>query len=90
MSLYSKLDIFLSNENWYGTHPFDEERYYLALSQIVHHPDFNADSMGEYIRKIKNISRDDDDGYFSKAVDRLVSNAWAVRDYFKYTKSLDN
>lgn len=83
--MYSVFDSFLATDTWSKNHPNDEERFYLCLQEVVRESDFNADNMGEYFRTVKNISRTDENQYFSNSIDDLVAKAWAVSDYIKFT-----
>ena len=70
-------------DTWHTSHPFDEERFFKALHQIVREPNFNPDEMGEYMRQKVGVSQDDDDNTYNQAIDGYVAAAWAVKDYLK-------
>ena len=78
--MYDIFDRFLAIDTWHTNHDNDQSRFYSALSQVIDHPNFNPDRMGEYMRSKKNVDRDAEDG-FGPDIDRLVTAAWAVRDY---------
>ncbi|AZS22322.1 hypothetical protein [Caulobacter sp. FWC26] len=78
--MYETFDRFLATDTWHTTHDNDQERFYVALSQVIDHPDFNPDQMGEYMRRAKNVDRASEDG-FGPRIDSLVTAAWAIRDY---------
>lgn len=87
--MYQVFDGFLTTDTWYKDHPNDNERFYSALDKVVRNPDFGAENLGNYIRAKKNILRDNEDHRdFSSATDKLVSNAWAVREYLQATGQL--
>ncbi len=87
--MYQVFDGFLTTDTWYKDHPNDNERFYSALDKVVRNPDFSAENLGNYIRAKKNILRDNEDHReFSSAADKLVSNAWAVREYLQATGQL--
>ena len=48
--MYGVFDKFLNTDTWDQLHPSDERRFYLALSEVVRHPDFNADAMDVRLR----------------------------------------
>lgn len=78
--MYEVFDAFLKTETWHTDHPNDEERFYKALAKIVRNDGFNADNMGGYILQFTELGPEDGRrGH----VDKLVSNAWAVRDFLK-------
>lgn len=81
--MYSEIDRFLAVDTWYTPHPSDTERFMHVLHELMKHPDFNPDAMGEYMRNKLGVSPDDADPHFSNAVDRYVCDAWAVKEYFK-------
>jgi hypothetical protein len=78
---YNVFDPFLACQTWHTSHPLDEQRFFKCLSKVVDHPDFNPESMGDYIRGKQNI--DTDEHHFTEAVHDLVRKAWAVYDYLK-------
>ena len=84
--LYDAFDSFLKVDSWHTRHPYDEQRFFLALATVVNDPHFNADKLGEYMREKKSVSRDDAENSFNFAIDHYVSAAWAVRDYLKANK----
>jgi hypothetical protein len=56
------------------------------LDLVVWSPDFNADSMADYMRANKNVSPDDHGSLgFAQVIDRYRDKAWAVKDFIKYT-----
>ena len=87
-SIYNALDSFLAVETWHTGHPSDEKRFYLALNEIVGHPDFSSESMGTFLRERVKIASADRDQYFENAIQALVTKAWAVRDFLQYTGRL--
>lgn len=83
MKMYEAFDHFLSTDTWYKSHPFDDQRFYQALHSVVRNPEFNADTMGEYMRTKKDIHVDDRESGLAIAISTRVSQAWAVRDYLE-------
>ena len=82
--MYEALDKFLQNDTWHTRHSYDEQRFFVALNDIVRLDDFNADAMAEYFRtKLKT------NGYepsaFENAVHHYQAAARAVHDFLKYT-----
>jgi hypothetical protein len=86
--MYQAFDKFLNVDTWHTRHPNDEGRFFVVLHSVVGNPDFNPDSLGEYMRQKKNVSRDDKEHGFNYAIDHYVAAAWAVRDYLKATSRL--
>lgn len=79
--MYSALDQFLGLDTWHTRHAYDTERFMKALHSMIRDPKFNPDAMGEYMKDKLGVSDDDADPYFSKTVDKYVSDAWAVSEY---------
>lgn len=80
--MYEAFDQFLRTDTWHTGHDTDRARFFTALAGVVENPDFNADTMGDHMRAAKRVDRDNPDhvGYES-AIENLVSDASAVRDY---------
>ena len=77
---YNVFDPFLARDTWHTNHDNDLFAFYRCLQKIIDDPDFSPDGMGEYIKARKNVTTD---GHpLAGAVRTLVSNAWAVRNYF--------
>jgi hypothetical protein len=76
---YSVFDPFLGVETWHTTHPLDDKRFFICLHKVVEDPDFNAETMGEYMRSEKGV--DSPEHHYAQRIDNLVSKAWAVREY---------
>jgi hypothetical protein len=83
---YAVFDTFLARETWHTNHDNDLWEFYRCLHQVIDDPEFNPDNMGKYIRAKKGV--DTDTHVFAGAVRDLVSNAWAVHDYFAATKTI--
>lgn len=82
--MYEALDSYLNVDTWHTGDAHDDERFYRALAKIVRDPAFNPDSMGEYMRDRKGVDRDDPDHRgFSMAIDKRVTEAWAICDFLK-------
>lgn len=70
-------------DTWHISHPYDKERFFKALHQMIREPNFNPDEMGEYMRRKACVSRDDDDNVYNQAIDDYVTAAWTLKDYLK-------
>ncbi len=81
--LYEAFDKFLALDTWHTRHPSDQRRFYIALSSVIKDPQFNPDRLGEYIRKKKTVSRDNQEDLLNIAIDGWVTSAWAVKDYLE-------
>jgi hypothetical protein len=79
-SMYEIFDSFLLGRNWSRQHDNDLEQFYLRLSKVVRHSDFNPDQMGEYFRQ-RTASTPREAHPFRIAIDRYVADAWAIRKY---------
>jgi len=78
--MYEVFDGFMEHETWYAGHDLDKARFYTALSKVVSFENFHADNMGHYMReKIGAASIPT----FDNAIDGLVSDAHAIREYLK-------
>ena len=76
--MYSAFDSFCMVPTWDTTHPADQERFRLALLEVVDLPVFSPEAMGEYIEHhhsepIWPKSRTE----LRRVIDRLVENAAA-------------
>jgi hypothetical protein len=77
--MYEVFDRFLRIDTWTSGHPSDEERFYLALHQVVRDPAFSPDTMGEYMREKFQLSASyDAEDHRIKKIDRLTSGGWAA------------
>jgi len=81
--MYDIFNSFLDVETWYKDNPFDNERFYSALSEVVLENDFSPDSMADHMRSYKNVSHDDNTEY-SRRIEDLQSAAWHIKDYLKF------
>ena len=52
--MYQVFDPFLAVSTWHTRHPSDETRFFRALVGVHQEPAFNADQMGDYMRKYGN------------------------------------
>jgi hypothetical protein len=85
--MYEAFDDFLRVRTWHKRHPEDDERFFCALDRVVHQPQFNADSLGEYMDQKRqngeaaqaNLVAE----YYEDARDHYVAAAWAVRGYLR-------
>lgn len=48
--MYDVFDSFCKIPTWDTSHPLDVDRFRAALSEVIHHPDFSPEAMGDYIR----------------------------------------
>ena len=78
MEMYQVFDAFLARDTWYKFHPNDQELFYIALSQIVHNPDFSPERMGEYMTQQTR-------GAFSEMIRGYTERATVVRNYLDAT-----
>jgi hypothetical protein len=83
IGMYEAFDSFLAVGTWHTNHDADGRRFYEALSRVVRDPKFSPDRMGEYVRQKTGTKKDHP---FEDDISRLVSNAWAVRDYLQATE----
>lgn len=82
--MYEVFNRYLDNDTWDSGHQLDEERFLRALSEIVRHPDFDAEAMAEYIRQYKSIDVDNEQHeHWNNFVDNLNMKAWAIRDFIR-------
>lgn len=85
--MYQALDKFMNIETWHSRHPLDEARFFKALHNIVHDPDFNADEMAEYMREKVGIDRNDEQHPYAQAIEHYQAAGWAVRQYLDATRN---
>jgi hypothetical protein len=83
--MYNVFDSYLGVETWHTGHDYDSQRFHISLNRVVRDAAFNADSMGEYMRAQKCVSRDNPDhAAFNSAIDKRVADAWAVSDFISF------
>jgi hypothetical protein len=81
-NMYEAFDDFLRVQTWHSRHAMDEERFFQALSTVVHDPEFNPDQMGEHMdEKWHNGDFGVGEQIYEKARDHYVAAAWAVVGY---------
>jgi hypothetical protein len=85
--MYEAFDRFLAVGTWHTNHDADGRRFYQVLSAVVRDPTFSPDQMGEYMRQKTGAKFSRQDHPFEHDISRLVSNAWAVRDYLQAIKT---
>jgi len=85
-AMYKVFDKFLASDTWFQTDPFDEKRFYEALSQVVWFDAFNPDEMAAYMQVKKKLSSKDSRSHCACAVRRFATKARAVKDFIKYTQ----
>lgn len=83
--MYEAMDSFLRVDTWHTGHPFDEQRFFKALSAIVRHPEFDSDAMRKYMRSQKKVTTHDGSNGFERVVDELALKASAIQEYLKVT-----
>lgn len=81
--MYEKLDLFLAMDTWHTKHPYDLQRFYRGLHEIVSQPNFNADSMADYITQKVGIAAELHDHPYAGAINHYRAAAWAVREYLE-------
>jgi hypothetical protein len=77
-SIYAVFDSFLATDTWHTGHPYDDQRFFLALHQVVKDSDFNPESMAEYMRSKKP---NDPSNIFHGRIEELQHWAWGIKDY---------
>lgn len=82
MADYSVFDSFCKIPTWDTPHALDEQRFYLALKQVIDDSTFSPEEMGDYIRQnhaspIWPKSSEN----LEAVIERLVANAWAVKSF---------
>jgi hypothetical protein len=85
-AMYEVFDKFMDWDTWYKNHPNDDMRFYLTLDKVVWSDDFSPDKMAQNMRARCNIPSNDITSGFAQSIDRLRGNAWAVKDFIKYTQ----
>jgi hypothetical protein len=78
---YRIFDPFLNRDTWHTSHPLDDKAFFRCLRQVVEHPDFNPEAMGEHFRQMKDV--DSEDHPFAEQIDDLVRKAWTVREFLQ-------
>lgn len=76
--MYSVFDAFLDRETWSTLHAMDLKEFNKALSDVVDDPTFSPEAMGDHMRQRKNPN-------YHHAIETLVSNAWAVKEFLDAT-----
>jgi len=80
--MYEVFENFLAIETLHTCHPYDEQRFFLALDKIVRNNDFNSDDMAAYFREKVSVDGKTPWGY-DKAIEHYQAAAWAVAGYLK-------
>ena len=77
--MYEAMDSFLDLRTWSSRHEEDQRRFFRALGTIIDQREFNADAMGEYMRRkaAETITPD----ALDREVRYYVAAAWAVYRY---------
>ena len=81
---YEVFDSFLRVKTWQTPHPVDDKRFFRCIHEVVEHPDFNAEAMGDYMRDVKGV--DSHEHHYAERIRDLVSKAWAVGEYLQVTE----
>jgi hypothetical protein len=86
--MYEVFDFFMGIDTWHTRHDYDLQRFYEALDKVVWSDAFNADSMADYMRSKINVPNDDHVSHFAQQIERCRDDAWAVREFLKYSKTV--
>lgn len=81
--MYDAFDRYLARETWFTGHDLEDREFNACLALVVDHPDFSPEKMGEYMTA--HVGHDDKDGVYSKAIDRRIGEAYAIRDFLRQT-----
>jgi hypothetical protein len=86
---YSIFDGFCKTPTWNTSHALDERRFHDALHEVVMHPDFSPETMGEYIRLNhgQTIWPKTPD-QINQVIRKLVADAWVVKNFVSGRMSL--
>jgi hypothetical protein len=82
--MYEAFDSFIRVGTWHTRNPNDEERFHVALGEVVWSDDFDPDQMATYLREKLNLPPEDHGSYFALTINRYCDDAWAVKDFLKY------
>ena len=78
--MYEAFDSFLKVGTWHTTHPKDDERFYLALREVVLQRDFSPEKMREYFQEKVGLG-DDESHPTMEAITRRYHQAETIADY---------
>jgi hypothetical protein len=82
LGMYEALDSYLGMGTWQTISPPEDQQFYRAIALIVREPDFDAASMGEYMRRHESYVSDPL-GQFDSAIAQRVVEAHAICDFLK-------
>ena len=83
--MYEAMNKYIDVDTWHSAHPLDDQRFYEALAKIIHHPDFDSEAMGAYMRERKGIDIDNENqSHFNEVIEQRISQAGAIKDFKKY------
>lgn len=82
--MYEAFDTFLATETWHTSHNFDDQRFNLALNQVVRNAEFDPERMAEYFRV--RVGANDEDHPFSLAIEHRRGQAEAVQSFLRHTE----
>ncbi|QUD86970.1 hypothetical protein [Phenylobacterium montanum] len=81
--MYQALDPYLNTSTWHTNHANDDARFYQCLRTIVCDPNFNPDTMGDYMYQQKGFTKGVHTNPLTRAIDHRVTEAWAIRDFVR-------
>jgi hypothetical protein len=82
----SAFDGFVGTSTWHTRHPFDKQRFHLALHKVVWSDEFNADQMADYLRIKVTLPPENQDHQFAKQINRYRDDASAVKEFIKHNR----
>ena len=89
---YSIFDTFMELESepehrtWPKRSGGDIHRFCEALDEVVRLPEFTADEMANHMRSKINLTAEDRDSYWAKAIDVYRDKAQAIAEFIQYSK----
>lgn len=79
--MYTAFDKFLRVATWHTGHPTDDERFHLALNEVIRHPDFLPSHMADYFRAYLGPQA----AQFETAIDHLEHQADRIHSFLHDT-----
>jgi hypothetical protein len=88
--MYKSFDEFLRVPTWYKKEGGDQERFFIALAEVVERQDFYPDSLGEYMDRKRadgqeSLAKLSQEAYDS-ARHHYVHMAHAVQRYLRWQR----
>jgi hypothetical protein len=83
--MYSTFSSFLQTDTWHSHHDTDVIWFMQMLGDVIDHPDFDPDAMGDYFLEKLGIGSDQRGEGLALAVDKYVADAWAVKEFLTAT-----